>query len=152
MEAPSLYNHISSKQQILSELLMKVAHRFTKGMAEVKASGSSPREALEALVKLHVDITIEHPDAIALLTAEFVHLEGQAALEFHDLKDAYEEDFRDWIKLAISEGQFPDLDVELSLFSILSTLRWFYSWYGRRTSLDKEELERQMSELLIPRP
>jgi len=151
MEAPSLYNHISSKQQILSELLMTVAHRFTDGMAEVKSSKLSPRQALEALVKLHVDITIEHPDAIALLTAEFVHLEGQAALEFHALKDAYEEDFREWIKQAVSDGEFPELDVELSLFSILSTLRWLYSWYGRRTSLDKQELERQMTELLLPK-
>ena len=42
LEAASLYNHIDSKQQILSELLMRLAHLFTEQMDEVNALSVSP--------------------------------------------------------------------------------------------------------------
>mgnify|MGYP003624987822 CR=1 FL=1 len=35
MKAASLYNHIESKQEILSLLILELARNFTSGMAEV---------------------------------------------------------------------------------------------------------------------
>lgn len=152
IEAPSLYNHISSKQQILSELLMAVAHRFTEGMQAVKSSAEGPRAMLEDLVRLHVGITLENPDAIALLTGEYVHLEGKQALDFSSLKDKYEQDFRAIITAGISAGELPDVDVDLTMFSILSSLRMLHLWQAKHRYMDKEEQVEQLIRLLLPRP
>ena len=38
MEAASLYNHISSKQEIFQELLLNMARLFTEGMEEIDGS------------------------------------------------------------------------------------------------------------------
>jgi len=151
MEAPSLYNHIDSKQQILAELLLAIAHYFSQGMKEIKESRSSDLEKLESLVKLHVDITIDENDAVALLTGEWIHLEGASAKEYLLKRDAYEKDFRNILASAIGSGELEDVDLDLTLFSILSTLRWLYSWYARNPEVDKEELEKQMVRILIPR-
>jgi TetR/AcrR family transcriptional regulator, cholesterol catabolism regulator len=151
MEAPSLYNHIRSKQQILSELLLMVADEFTQGMAKVKRSVGPESAQLEQLVKLHVDITMEHSDAVSLLTGEWVHLEKEVAEEFIKKRDAYEQDFRTILKASIEKGHLEKVDVELALFSILSTLRWLYSWCGRNPEVNRRKLEKQMVKILLPR-
>lgn len=151
MEAPSLYNHISGKKQLLEELLMTVALGFTNGMQEIKEARLSSIEKLERLIKLHVDLTVDHTDAISLLTNEWVHLEGKVAKEFAELKDIYEDDFRKVIKASIKDGHMEKVNVELALFSMLSTLRWLYSWYSRNPGVNKIELEREMVRLLVPR-
>jgi len=151
MEAPSLYNHISGKQQLLEELLMMVAEAFTAGMKEVKESKLDNIEKLEHLIRLHVDITVSHTDAVSLLTNEWVHLEGDMASTFAKLKDKYEEDLRKIMKACIKDGSLEQVNVDLALFSMLSTLRWLYSWYTRNPNVNKIELEREMVRLLVPR-
>ena len=151
MEAPSLYNHISSKQEILSELLLSVAHEFMSGMKTIKASPLSALEKLEFLVKLHVDITLEHSDAVSLLTGEWIHLEKDSAKEFIEKRDAYETDFREILRTCIHEGSVEKVDIDMAVFSILSTLRWLYSWYAKHPNVNREELEKEMVKLLIPR-
>jgi len=151
IEAPSLYNHISGKQEILSELLMMIAQTFTDNMREIRTSSLSNIEKLERLIKLHVDITIDHTDAVSLLTNEWVHLEGDISTEFIALKDNYEADFRRVITNCIKDKSMEKVNPELALFSILSTLRWLYSWYSRNPKVNKIELEREMVRLLVPR-
>ena len=151
MEAPSLYNHISGKPQILEELLMMIAHAFTDGMKDIAGSSLTSIEKLERLIGLHVDITIDHTDAVSLLTNEWVHLEGKSSSRFGKLKDDYEGDFRKVLKACIRDGHLTDVNVELAMFSILSSLRWLYSWYSKNPSVNKIELEREMVKLLIPR-
>lgn len=151
IEAPSLYNHISGKPQLIEELLMTVAEAFTAGMAVIRSSGISSIEQLERIVILHVDITIDYTDAISLLTNEWVHLEGEVERKFISMKDRYEQDFREVLTDCVREGSIPEVNVELALFSMLSTLRWLYSWYGRNRTVDRAVLEREMVRLLVPR-
>lgn len=151
MEAPSLYNHISGKQQILSELLMMIANAFTDGMKEIKSAPLANIDKLERLIKLHVDITIDHTDAVSLLTNEWVHMEGDMANKYSKLKDDYEKEFRKILELCISEGELKKVNVDLAVFSILSTLRWLYSWYSKNPKVNRIELEQQMVNLLVPR-
>jgi len=151
MEAPSLYNHISGKKQLIEEMLMTVAHAFTRGMAEVRSSSLSNIDQLERIIVLHVDITIDHTDAVSLLTNEWVHLDGKVEKEFVAMKDGYEQDFREVLTACIDEGSLEKVNVELALFSMLSTLRWLYSWYSRNRQVNRIELEKEMVSLLIPK-
>lgn len=151
MEAPSLYNHISGKQQLLEELLMMIAELFTAGMHEIRNASLSSIEQLERVIKLHVDITVEHTDAVSLLTNEWVHLDGEVAQQFVSLKDEYEHDFRMIVLACIKDGMIEEVNVELALFSMLSTLRWLYSWYSKNPSVNRIELEQQMVRLLVPK-
>lgn len=48
MKAASLYNHISGKQEILTILILEVAHEFTNGMKQVESDDST------AFVKLKI--------------------------------------------------------------------------------------------------
>lgn len=144
MKAASLYNHIASKEELFSEILLKMASLFTKGMSEIAQSSLSTADKLERLIALHVKLTIEHTDAISLIAGEWVHLPDAAMAEYIDHRDAYEKEFRTIIDQGKAEGLYQDMDTDIILFSILSTLRGLYSWYTKNKHYNSIELERQM--------
>jgi len=145
MEAASLYNHIASKQLILSELLLEIADLFTEGMSHISKLKSSHLEKLEALISLHVDITVKHTDAISLIPNEWVHLQEPKLQEFLLLRDEYERQFKAILAAYLSETKSSNLDIDVALFSILSSLRWLYSWYSK---YDQKPIDNLKSELI----
>ena len=149
MEAASLYNHIQSKQAILQELLLNIADEFTSGMANIDCRDIEAIAKLEALIALHVDLTIQYTDAISLIPKEWIHLEGEAIKNFLTSRDNYEKSFRHILATAINENSLKKMDVDIALFTILSTLRWLYSWYSRNNTIDPDTLKTSMIQSLL---
>lgn len=149
MEAPSLYNHIKGKQEILQELLLEIAEEFTSGMRTISSAKLSSKGQLERLIKLHVDLTMDYPDVMALLTSDWIHLEEPAFSQFVKQRDQYEIDFRSILKSALEESGNHEADLDITLFSILSTLRWLYSWFLKNKEINPIELEQQMVKNLL---
>lgn len=149
IRAASLYNHIASKEELLQELLMDMAGLFTQSMEEIQASGLPPVEKLERLIADYVRYTVEHTDAISLLTSEWMHLEAAPKEVFLQLRDNYEDGFRQILAECLASEGFHQIDVEIALFSTLSTLRWLYSWYSKHKEINPLELERQIIQMLV---
>ncbi|MGK0387797.1 MAG: AcrR family transcriptional regulator [Maribacter sp.] len=149
MEAASLYNHIKSKQEILGVLLLDAANQYMEGMDEVEKSDASPIKKIESLISLHIKIALDNPDTISLMTQEWIHLEGDAFLAFSKQRKDYENRFKNILIEGIKKGEIKDVNPDIALFSILSTMRWFYAWYSRKDGLSLEELERQFCDVLI---
>jgi len=149
IKAASIYNHIQSKQDLLSDLLIRMGHLFTKSMQDINGSSLDAESKLEQLIALHVRLTVEHTDAIGLIAGEWVHLEEPARQSYLDLRDSYEDDFKAIIEAGKREGLFKKVDTDIALFSILSTLRWLYSWYSKNKDFNQTDLERQIKDCLI---
>lgn len=149
MKAASLYNHIKGKQEILSVIIMDVASAFTEGMEGVTNSPKTPLEKIEEVISLHIDITVNHSQAIAALNNDWMHLEGKDYLSFVAMREAYEEGFRSIIKEGIKENQIKANHPEVILFSILSTLRTLYLWNEKRGKLEVNILKKDMVTVLI---
>lgn len=149
MEASSLYNHIASKQEILRELLLHMAGLFTQGLQQIERSGLNPYQKLEHLVALHVRLTHEFPNQISLITGEWIHLEEPALQLYTAQRNEYELHFKSIIRLGMDEGYIEKVDVDIALFSILSTLHWLYSWVGRHKEISEETLETEVKKCLL---
>ncbi|SDG63602.1 TetR/AcrR family transcriptional regulator [Psychroflexus sediminis] len=148
-KAASLYNHISSKEEILAEIVLDVAHFFTKEMEQVKSLGADTKTQLEAVINHHILITLENPEAIAIVNNDWLHLEGIHFEEFLKLRNAYEQDLRDIINQGVNAGEIGSKNTEIVLFSILSTLRTLHSWYRKRSGIDGEQLRNDITEILL---
>lgn len=149
IKASSLYNHIESKQEILSVLVLDLAREFTEGMQLVLQTANSPLQKIEQLIKLHIRITVNQSEALAALNNDWMHMPETEVKEFVAMREAYEEHFRGIIKEGISVGQIQPRHPEVILFSILSTLRTLYLWYQKRGKLDINILERDMTAVLL---
>lgn len=149
IEAPSLYNHIKGKQEILQILLLELARSFTSGMEVIRNSTLTYEEQLERLIRLHVELTIKHPNGMALLTSDWVHLEEPAFNQYTSMRDEYELAFRNILIEAFKNDRKEPVNVDLALFSILSTLRWLYTWVLKKPEINPIELEKEMIENLL---
>ena len=153
IQAPSIYNHVKSKQELLYDLLLKIATAFTAGMEQINTSSLDTQGKLERLVGLHVRLTIEYTDSVALIAGEWQHLVDTETHSYRSdylvLRDQYEAAFRQIIEEGKAQGVIHDVDTEIILFSILSTLRWLYSWYSRNRDFNPIELERQIAICLL---
>ena len=148
MKAASLYNHISSKQHILREIIIKIAEEFTSGLDVIKKSDATSLEKMRAMVALHIKITSSNTDGMASLNNDWMHLEEK--LDYYlTLRSNYEDDVRAIIQKGIAIGEIKDVSADVILFSILSTLRSLYLWIPRKEDLDPEQLTQDLSKVLI---
>ncbi len=149
MEAPSLYNHIVSKQAILSELLLTVAQEFSNKIIRIEATEISPMLKLEHVIKLHIDLSFKYRGTMSLMLSEYVHLKDEDYTSFIALKSDYELKFRSIINECISSGSLVKEHTDLMVFTLLSTLRSMYAWIGKYRSTNKIELTMQVTRFLL---
>jgi len=149
IKGSSLYNHIKSKQDILAGLLLSIADEFTTNMNEIEASPLKSYDKLERLIRHQVQLSTKETDALALVPNEWVHLEGPHKSKFVKLKDRYESKFLGILNACKKEGSISDVNTDIAMFSILSTLRWSYSWYSKNKNINTIELEEQMIHCLL---
>ena len=149
IKAASLYNHISGKQEILTQLILEVAHKFTNGMHAVQMDGDSAFAKAEKLIALHIEIAVEHTDALAVLNTDWMHLEGTAYDEYISLRKKYELDFKQILNDGIASGEFKNLSVETMLFNLLSTLRSIYLWIPKKSATEVADLKKELPIILI---
>lgn len=148
IKAASLYNHIDSKQGILQEIVIEIAEDFTKGMTTVLEQENSSVDKLKELIGLHVRMAVNNPDGLAALNADWMHLEEK--LDYYlQLRNDYESNFRAIIEKGIQNNEIKSVDVEVVLFSMLSTLRSLYLWIPKKDQLDEELLRQNLREVLI---
>lgn len=148
IKAASLYNHINSKQDILKEIIISLAEEFTEGMKRIKTSQGTSIQKIKEIVKLHVNITSRNTYGMASLNNDWMHLEEK--LEYYQqLRSNYEDEFRNILIEGINNNEIVDSNVDVTLFSILSTLRSLYLWIPNKEDLNPEELAQNLSDVLI---
>lgn len=148
IKAASLYNHISSKQEILKVIIISIAEEFTREMSAIYASDQNSLEKLKRIIGLHVKIAYENSYEMASVNNDWMHLEEQ--LEYYlELRNSYENNFRKIIQEGIVSQEIVDNNTEIMLFSILSTLRSLYLWMPKKEDLTPEKLTTNLSSVLI---
>lgn len=149
IKAASLYNHISSKQEILHLMIINIAEQYTNTISEILDSSETTLSKLQRVIKLHIDITVENPDAMASVNNDWMHLKEDDLKYFLKMREEYEHKFRIIIKNGIEQGELKNLNAEVMIFSMLSTLRTLYLWYGRKNGFTKKTLQDHLSLILL---
>lgn len=149
IKAASLYNHIQSKQEILVLIVIAIAQEFTRTMNEVVHSNESTILKIEKIIQLHIDITLVDANALACLNNDWMHLANEDLSDFIKMREDYEHNFRVIIKEGIDAGELKELNHDVIVFSILSTLRTLYLWYGKKKSPAPEVLKSNMIHVLL---
>lgn len=140
IKAASLYNHIKSKQEILVLIIIEIAEEFTNVMNEIVASKTTVVSKIERVIHLHIDITLRNADALACLNNDWMHLTDDELRYFIKMREEYETNFRKIINEGVLDGELKNINQEVVVFSILSTLRTMYLWYNKTKALDAQTL------------
>lgn len=149
IKAASLYNHIKSKQEILVLVIIEIAEEFTNKMNLIVNSSETSIQKLEKIIELHVDITIRNPNELASLNNDWMHLTNQELIYFIKMRENYEQNFRKIVKTGIANQEIKSLNPEVIIFSMLSTLRTLYIWYGKKNTINEKVLKYNMTKVLM---
>jgi len=149
LQASSLYNHISSKQEILANICFQNAHRFLEGLDKIEAENIDPLSKTEALIQLHLIIATEDVTSITSFNDEWRHLEEPHLSKFIALRKKYENRFKLIIQQGIKEGVFKDINSTIILNTLLSSIRWVYDWYKPDGKQSIEQVGDVVCELLL---
>ena len=148
IKAASLYNHISSKQEILSNIIISLAEEFTLGMEQIKASNNSSIDKLNCIIELHINITSNNAYGMASLNNDWMHLKDE--LDYYlKLRLDYEENFRQIIEQGMTNNELKNANAEVMLFSVLSTLRSLYIWIPNKDEFNTSKLTTDLSRVLL---
>jgi len=78
-----------------------------------------------------------------------MHLTDSDLDYFIKMRNAYEDNFKEIIKKGIQEGEIKNLNIDVIIFSILSTLRTLYIWYNKTNKLSSKALTDNMIKVLL---
>ncbi|MEL6836483.1 MAG: TetR/AcrR family transcriptional regulator [Bacteroidota bacterium] len=149
LQASSLYNHIKSKQEILKEICFHNARHFLAGIEQIVQEEASPAQQLEALILLHLRVATSDATSITSFNDEWRHLEQPELEQFINLRKRYEAHFRDIIEKGIAAGDFRQVDPNIVMYTILSSLRWVYDWYRPERADSIEEIGQEIVSLVL---
>lgn len=149
IKAASLYNHISSKQEILAVIVLQIAEEFTTHINSIYPKGLSTTEKLEAIIQNHIAITLKYTNELACMNNDWMHLEADNKEEYRRLLNAYEAKFRAILQEGKGKGEVADVDLEIVVFSFLTTLRTLYVWYAKKSSVEVETLKKDLPKTLL---
>jgi len=117
IKAASLYNHITSKQEILAHIILSIAEEFTDGMTIILNSEETAINKLEKIIAQHVEITSNNSNGMASLNNDWMHLEEKQDY-YLKLRHRYEDNFRTIINQGIASNELKPVDSDMVLFSI----------------------------------
>ncbi len=149
IKAASLYNHIKSKQEILVLMIIAIAEEYTETIRAIAHSGETSVGKIENVIQLHIDITVRNPDALASLNNDWMHLPEAELHYFLQMREEYEDIFRSIVKKGIAAGEIKNYNAEVIIFSVLSTIRTLYLWYGKKRDFNANVLKTNLKKVLL---
>lgn len=146
----SIYAHISSKEDLLYDIVDRVADRFISRMEEIVASDTNPEVKVRRALLAHMTTVAEHLEASTVLLNEWRFLSGDRHVEILAKRDLYESLVREIVEEGVEWGAFPeDLDAQFASILILSIANWLYHWYDQDGDLTPEEIAGRCAGLVL---
>lgn len=139
VQAPSLYNHVGSKQEILARIMVAGMERLMGRQDDALASSENPSDQLRAMTEAHVLVHIRHRRSAMIGDRELSNLEDPHRKYLGELRDRYERRYRDTIERGVARGAFRVDSAKLASFAIIEMASSVSVWFredGPLTDLD----------------
>ncbi|MCC7297167.1 MAG: TetR family transcriptional regulator [Bacteroidia bacterium] len=149
IEAASLYNHISSKEEILRSTCFGMADKFITGINEVNDIYFNAEEKLAMAVRNHIKVLTENLNASFVFIHEWRNLAEESRKEFVSLRDEYENQFRKILETGEEEGLFNEVNNKFAVLTILSSLNWVVEWYRPDGEMNPQQIAEKLNEFIL---
>jgi AcrR family transcriptional regulator len=149
IEAPSIYNHYKSKDDILREICFDISEQFFQAFNAIEGMDEKPTKKIKLAIKSHIHVIASNIEATEVFFNEWMFLEEPNLGKFKKLRYEYEMKFRDLIERGIKRGDFKKMNTKLVAFTIFSSLNATHDLYKSSERLTEEEIAEDISDLLL---
>lgn len=147
--AASLYNHMGSKDELLTTICFRCANEFLEGMIEIDVADKRPDEKIRELIRLQIHIALYDKSSVTVFNDEWRHLQEPFLSSFLELRRRYETAYLRIISGGMENGVFKKMDPYLVFQMILSSLRWLHLPGAKKIKQTEEELTEQITSIII---
>lgn len=149
LQGSSLYSHVSSKEDLLVEVIERGAERFQASAGRAMAASDDAKQQLRSLISGHIDVVLDHPEEVKTFLDEARSLEAPHREQVIAARDAYEQTFRDVIRRGQADGLYsPDIDPKVTAIFILSILNATERWFDHSGPLGRDDLVAEMTDFI----
>lgn len=149
LQKASLYHHVTSKQDILLEILHQALDLLIADMRAVVDSDLYPEEKFRLAMQVYVGRLTEESDLATVLHFEHRYLEPRLRARHIARRDRYEQLWRDLIRQGVDAGVFRQVDIPIVVFAVLGVQNWMITWYKEEGRLTSLELADAFSDLFL---
>jgi len=149
LEASSLYSHISSKQEILSQICLNEANKFQDNLNLILTEEGDVFDLLRKISYFHIEMALEDPMSVTVFNDEWRHLEEPTISQFRSKRKAYEKQILDIIERGIDEDVIIKGDSFVLYQTFLSSFKWLYLWYRPGREIDKNSLKADIAGVIL---
>ncbi len=149
IEAPSLYNHIGSKVEILQDICFEVAADYTFFMNDLITIKENALSKVTKVIEFHIGKLYKDFDKVFVADHEWKHLPKKQLEEFLAQRRAYESNFIAIIEEGIQKKYFKKFDVKIVVFTILSAVRGLEFLHRGKQVFTLEALQENMVQHLL---
>jgi TetR/AcrR family transcriptional regulator, cholesterol catabolism regulator len=149
LQKPSLYHHVSSKQEILLALLNRALELLLERISPISNQNIPADEKLRQMIRAYLQILAENTDLSAVLLFEHRSLERKQHARHVPHRDKFEGLWRNVLEEGVAARLFACEDPALTTRAILGILNWTITWYHPDGELQIEEIADRYSRLLL---
>ena len=145
----SLYHHVSSKQEILVDLLDQALDILIDQIQDVLDLPLPPEKKLRMAVHRYLSTLFLHRSRASVLLMEHRSLEPELRSRHLPRRDKFEVLWRNLIIEGKSQGVFICRDPALATRAILGMLNWTITWYKPAGSLSADQISDDIADLIL---
>ncbi len=149
VEAPSLYNHIQSKSELLKIICSNVGEKFAVKIAEVEQTKIPAIEKVEKLLRFHIQEMINYYEEEYVSGREWRYLKDPYLSEYREQRRNYRKRFTAIIQEGIDQKEIKKLDANTAVLILLNAITSIDQWHRIVHKVSSKELEENIVTILI---
>jgi AcrR family transcriptional regulator len=149
IKAGSLYSHISSKEELLWEVVHRLAARLCSAAEHAANSPGTARERVRQFMRGHLRVVARNRDVSVVLLMEWRKVEREAHIDILGLREAHEDALRRILDDGVETGEFVAAEVKWARLLILSGLNWAAQWLDADGELEVDDVAEHYAGLLL---
>lgn len=149
IEAPSLYNHIGSKRELLEAICIKIGDRFMLEIETIEKSNITSLQKIEAIIRFHIQMMLLKFDEVYVANHEWKHLHEPYLSNFLNIRRNYEKSLVTLVETGIEEDEIKIINPYVAVSVIISAVRGLEFWHRNKKNISPEELENEMVNHLL---
>ena len=149
IQAGSLYNHITTKQELLFDLIKTHMDELLQETDRALKGIERPHDQLKAFIAFHLDYHTLHRKEVFISYSELRSLEPGNYGSVVALRRAYERKLIDILDCGVARGEFAVADTTVAAFGILAMLTGVCTWFKPSGRLSKEQVTEIYSDMVL---
>ena len=149
IQSGSLYNHISTKQELLFDLIRDHINELLRQLDRALEGKQRPSDKLRAFVAFHVTYHMTRKREVFIANSELRSLEPKNYEAIVALRGAYEQRLAAILADGAGQGVFEVADVQVATFAIIALLTGLCTWYRPGGRLTREAIVAAHEKLVL---